>query len=188
MGAAMVSKADFEESVLPHMQAAFNLAYWIVRSREEAEDVVQDAFVRAFRGFARFDGAAPKAWLLTIVRNVAYRTLQSRKRAGNVVLFSEDLRNRESEDVREIPSQERSAETLLVAESERRQLLSALAELPANYREVIVLRELEGLSYGEIARAVDAPVGTVMSRLSRGRAELRNALARRIAKDEANAV
>ncbi|HWE16960.1 MAG TPA: sigma-70 family RNA polymerase sigma factor [Hyphomicrobiaceae bacterium] len=183
----MVSK-DFEESVLPHMKAAFNLAYWIVRSREEAEDVVQDAFVRAFRAFPRFDGAAPKPWLLTIVRNVAYRALQNRNRAGNVVLFSEDLKNRESEDVREIPTPERSAETLLVAESEREQLLSALAELPAHYREVVVLRELEGLSYGEIARAVDAPVGTVMSRLSRGRAELRNALTRRIAKDEADAV
>ena len=184
----MVSKADFEESVLPHMQAAFNLAYWIVRSREEAEDVVQDAFVRAFRGFSRFDGAAPKPWLLTIVRNVAYRALQSRNRSGNVVLFSEDLKNREGGDVREFPSPERSAETLLVAESERQQLLAALAELPVSYREVVVLRELEGLSYSEIAHTVDAPVGTVMSRLSRGRAELREALARRIAKDETDAV
>jgi RNA polymerase sigma-70 factor (ECF subfamily) len=184
----MVSKADFEESVLPHMQAAFNLAYWIVRSREEAEDVVQDAFVRAFRAFPRFDGAAPKPWLLTIVRNVAYRALQSRKRSGNVVLLSEDLRDREGGDVREIPSSERSAETLLVAEGERRQLLAALAELPVGYREVVVLRELEGLSYAEIAQAVDAPVGTVMSRLSRGRAELRAALARRIGKDEADAL
>jgi RNA polymerase sigma-70 factor (ECF subfamily) len=184
----MVSKADFEESMLPHMQAAFNLAYWIVRSREEAEDVVQDAYLRALRAFSRFDGAAPKPWLLTIVRNVAYRALQGRNRSGNVVLFSEDLKNREGGDVREFPSPDRSAETLLVAESEREQLLSALAELPANYREVVVLRELEGLSYSEIARTIDAPVGTVMSRLSRGRAELRSALARRIAKDETDAV
>jgi len=170
------------------MRAAFNLAYWIVRSREEAEEVVQDAFVRAFRGFARFDGAAPKAWLLTIVRNVAYRALQSRKRSANVVLFSEDLRNQEGGDVRELPSPERSAEALLVAQSESHELLAALAELPVSYREVVVLRELEGLSYSEIARTVDAPVGTVMSRLSRGRAELRNALARHIAKDETDAV
>jgi RNA polymerase sigma-70 factor (ECF subfamily) len=183
----MVSK-EFEESVLPHMKAAFNLAYWIVRSREEAEDVVQDAYLRAFRAFSRFDGAAPKPWLLTIVRNVAYRALQNRNRAGNVVLFSEDLKSRANEDVREIPSPERSAETLLVAEGEREQLLSALAELPAHYREVVVLRELEGLTYDAIARTIDAPVGTVMSRLSRGRAELRNALTRRIAKDDADAV
>jgi RNA polymerase sigma-70 factor (ECF subfamily) len=115
----MVSKAEFEESVLPHMKAAFNLAYWIVRSREEAEDVVQDAVVRAFRAFSRFDGAAPRQWLLTIVRNVAYRALENRNRAGNVVLFSEDLKNGERGDVRDIPSLEQSAETLLVAESER---------------------------------------------------------------------
>ncbi len=183
----MVSKEDFEESVLPHMKAAFNLAYWIVRSREEAEDVVQDAFVRAFRAFSRFNGAAPNAWLLTIMRNVAYRALHSRNRAGNVVLLSEDLKSRESEGVREIPSPEWSAETLLVAESESQQLLAALDELPVNYREVVVLRELEGLSYSEIAHTIDAPVGTMMSRLSRGRAELRNALARRIARDETDA-
>jgi RNA polymerase sigma-70 factor (ECF subfamily) len=169
------------------MKAAFNVAYWIVRSREEAEDVVQDAFVRAFRAFPRFDGAAPKPWLFMIVRNAAYRALQNRHQAGNVVLFSEDLKNRASEDGDEIPSPERSAETLLVAESERAQLLSALAGLPAHDREVVVLRELEGLSYSEIARAAEAPVGTVMSRLSRGRAE-RDALAWHIAKDEADAV
>jgi RNA polymerase sigma-70 factor (ECF subfamily) len=184
----MVSKGDFEETVIPHMQAAFNLAYWIVRSREEAEDVVQDAFVRAFRAFAGFDGAAPRPWLLAIVRNVAYRTIESRNRHGNVVVLSEDLKTRGSADVHDIPSPDRSPEALLVAESERRQLLAALAELPVSYREVVVLRELEGLSYAEIARAVEAPVGTVMSRLSRGRAELRAALARRIAKDGTDAV
>ena len=184
----MVSKDDFEETVVPHMQAAFNLAYWIVRSREEAEDVVQDAFVRAFRGFARFDGAAPRPWLLAIVRNVAYRAIENRNRLGNVVVLSEDLKSRDSADLHDIPSPDRSPEALLVADSERRQLLAALAELPVSYREVVVLRELEGLSYAEIARAIGAPVGTVMSRLSRGRAELRAALARRIAKDGTDAV
>jgi len=174
----MVSKVGFEESVLPHMKAAFNLAYWIVRSREEAEDVVQDAFLRAFRAFSRFDGAAPRPWLLTIVRNVAYRALQSRNRAGNVMLLSDDLQSVGSDAVREVPSPEPSAEMLLVAASERERLLSALAELPLAYREVVMLRELDGLTYSEIARAVAVPVGTVMSRLSRGRAELREALAR----------
>src|SRR5262245_14359721 len=89
----MVSKAGFEESLLPHMKAAFNLAYWIVRSREEAEDVVQDAYLRAFRAFSRFDGAAAKPGLLTIARNVAYRALQSRNRAGNVMLLNDDLQS-----------------------------------------------------------------------------------------------
>jgi RNA polymerase sigma-70 factor (ECF subfamily) len=184
----MVAKTPFEELLTPHLQAAFNLAYWIVRSREEAEDVVQDAYVRAFRAFSSFRGAAPKPWLLAIVRNVAYRALQNRKRAGNVIFFSEDLKHRDRDAVSEAPSSEPSAESLLVAADEKQQLLAALATLSVDYREVIVLRELEGLSYNEIAEAISAPVGTVMSRLSRARAELREQLARRIAKDEPNAV
>lgn len=184
----MVAKTPFEELLTPHLQAAFNLAYWIVRSREEAEDVVQDAYVRAFRAFSSFRGAAPKPWLLAIVRNVAYRALQNRKRAGNVIFFSEDLKHRDQDAVSEAVSAEPSAESLLVAADEKQQLLAALAALSVDYREVIVLRELEGLTYNEIAEAIDAPVGTVMSRLSRARAELRDELGRRIAKDEPNAV
>jgi RNA polymerase sigma-70 factor, ECF subfamily len=168
---------SFEESLLPHMKAAFNLAYWIVRNREEAEDGVQDAYLRAFRAYARFDGAAVKPWLLTIVRNVAYRAVHNRKRDGNVLLFGGDLRTRENLDATEIASDERSAESRLVAEGERLQLLAALEALPDHYREVVVLRELEELSYSTIAQTVDAPVGTVMSRLSRGRAALRKAMA-----------
>lgn len=184
----MVSKSRFEELVIPHMQAAFNFAYWIVRSREDAEDVVQDAYVRAFRAFSDLRGESVKPWLLAIVRNVAYRALQNRRRGGNVILFSEDLKGRDREDAGEMADPEPSAESLLIASGERQQLVSALGELTGDYREVIVLRELEGLSYNEIAHAIDAPVGTVMSRLSRGRAELREALARRIAKDEPDAM
>ena len=180
----MVPKAGFEESVLPHMKAAFNLAYWIVRNREEAEDVVQDAYLRAFRGFSKFDGSAPKPWLLTIVRNVAYRSLQNRSRDSKVIVLSEDA----NFDVLEASSAEHSAEVQLVAESDRQQLLAALAAMPVNYREVIVLRELEGLSYEEIASTIHAPVGTVMSRLSRARAGLREALIRKADKKESDAV
>jgi RNA polymerase sigma-70 factor (ECF subfamily) len=179
---------SFEESLLPHMKAAFSLAYWIVRNREEAEDVVQDAYLRAFRAYARFDGAAVKPWLLTIVRNVAYRAVHNRKRDGSVLLFSEDLRTRENLDAREIASHERSAESRLVAEGERLQLLAALEALPDHYREVMVLRELEELSYSTIAQTVDAPVGTVMSRLSRGRAALRKAMAQANARHQTDAV
>lgn len=184
----MVSKSAFEELVTPHLQAAFNLAYWIVRSREEAEDVVQDAYVRAFRAFSDFRGATAKPWLLAIVRNVAYRALHNRKRAANVIFSSEDLKHRDKEAVREAASSEPTAESLLISAGERQQLLSALAALTVDYREVIVLRELEGLTYSEIAEAIAAPIGTVMSRLSRARAELRDQLAKEIAKDEPNAV
>ena len=186
--AGMVAKTPFEELVTPHLQAAFNLAYWIVRSREEAEDVVQDAYMRAFRAFSGFRGAAAKPWLLAIVRNVAYRALQNRKRAANVIFFSEDLKHRDKDTLSEAVSAEPSAESALVAAEQKQRLLSALAALSVDYREVIVLRELEGLTYNEIAEAIEAPVGTVMSRLSRARAELRERLARQIAKDEPNAM
>jgi RNA polymerase sigma-70 factor, ECF subfamily len=184
----MVAKTPFEELVTPHLQAAFNLAYWIVRSREEAEDVVQDAYLRAFRAFAGFRGAAAKPWLLAIVRNVAYRALQKRKRTANVIFFSEDLKHRDREAVGEAASADPSAESLLLAADERQRLLSALAALSVDYREVLVLRELEEMSYSEIAEAIAAPVGTVMSRLSRARAELRQLWALQLAKDEPNAV
>jgi RNA polymerase sigma-70 factor (ECF subfamily) len=184
----MVTKTRFDELVLPHRHAAFNLAYWIVRSHEEAEDVVQDAYVRAFRAFAGFRGSSAKPWLLAIVRNVAYRALQNRRRAANVIFFSEDLKGKDKEHLSDAASTEPSAEKALVAQSERQQLLAALGELSVDYREVIVLRELEGLSYHEIAVAIDAPAGTVMSRLSRARAALREHLTRRIAKDEPDAV
>ncbi|HET6927965.1 MAG TPA: sigma-70 family RNA polymerase sigma factor, partial [Hyphomicrobiaceae bacterium] len=127
-------------------------------------------------------------WLLAIVRNVAYRALQNRKRAANVIFFSEDLKHREKDTLSEAVSAEPSAESALVAAEEKQRLLSALAALSVDYREVIVLRELEGLTYNEIAQAIEAPVGTVMSRLSRARAELRERLARQIAKDEPNAM
>jgi RNA polymerase sigma-70 factor (ECF subfamily) len=188
LGTGMVAKTPFEELVTPHLQAAFNLAYWIVRSREEAEDVVQDAYMRAFRAFSGFRGAAAKPWLLAIVRNVAYRALQNRKRAANVIFFSEDLKHRDKEALSEAVSAEPSAESALMAAEEKRRLLAALAVLSVDYREVIVLRELEGLTYNEIAEAIEAPVGTVMSRLSRARAELRERLARQLAQDEPNAL
>src|SRR6185295_7464539 len=184
----MVAKTPFEELVTPHLPAAFNLAYWIMRSREEAEDVVQDAYMRAFRAFSGFRGAAAKPWLLAIVRNVTYRALQNRKRTANVIFFSEDLKHRDKEVLSEAVSAEPSAESMLVAAEEKARLLAALAALSLDYREVIVLRELEGLTYNEIAEAIEAPVGTVMSRLSRARAELRDRLARQVAKDEPNAM
>jgi RNA polymerase sigma-70 factor (ECF subfamily) len=170
------------------MGAAFNLAYWIVRSREEAEDVVQDAYLRAFRAFADRRSDAVNPWLLAIVRNTAYRSMQNRRRGTNVILLSEDLKGKDREDLGDMASSDPSAEILLIKAGERQQLLSALGELSVDYREVMVLRELEGMSYNEIAQAIEAPIGTVMSRLSRARAELREALMRRIAKDESDAM
>lgn len=184
----MVSKALFEQLVLPHMPAAFNLAYWIMRSRDEAEDVVQDAYMRAYVAFPQFRGASAKPWLLSIVRNTSYRALRTRRRAANVISFSEDLQGKDRDRVDTMTAPDPSPEAFVIAAAEREHLLAALGELSTDHREIIVLRELEGLSYSEIAQAIEAPVGTVMSRLSRARSDLRAALGRRMARDNPGAV
>lgn len=184
----MVSKASFEQLLIPHMPAAFNLAYWIMRSRDEAEDVVQEAYMLAYVAFPQFSGASAKPWLLSIVRNASYKALRTRKRAGNVIFFSEDLKGKDRDRVDAIPAPDPSPEGSAIAAVEREHILAALAELSTDHREVIVLRELEGLAYSEIAHAIAAPLGTVMSRLSRARSDLREALAQRMARDNSDAV
>jgi RNA polymerase sigma-70 factor (ECF subfamily) len=178
----MSSRTTFEQIALPHLDAAHNLAYWLVRSRPDAEDIVQDAYVRAFRGFATFRGGDVKPWLLAIVRNVAYRWMSVRKRANNVVSIDEAFAPRAGDSVGEawLASEEPSPEALLIGAQERARVLTALAALPPAFREVLVLRELEELSYKEIADVIGAPVGTVMSRLARARDHLTRAIKRRM--------
>ncbi len=171
-------RTRFERLAMPHRNAAFNLAYWMLRNRDEAEDVVQDAYLRAFRAFPTFKGDAIKPWLLVIVRNAAYSALEARKRNNNVILLSDDLKSRRDVEPPEMASGAPSPEAEVIAAGERQRLLSALAELPLKYRDIVVLREMEGLSYSEIAEITGTAIGTVMSRLSRGRAELRKALMR----------
>ena len=183
-----VARTRFERLVMPHRNAAFNLAYWMLRNREEAEDVVQEAYLRAFRAFSAFKGDAVKPWLLVTVRNAAFTALEARKRVRNVIVLSDDLKPRKDGEAREVACGAPSPEALLIAEGERKQLLSALASLPLKYRDIVVLREMEGLSYNEIAEVTCTPIGTVMSRLSRGRAELRKALTRSMAGNETDAV
>jgi RNA polymerase sigma-70 factor, ECF subfamily len=170
------------------MEAAFNLAFWIVRSRPDAEDVVQDAYLRAFRAFESFRGEDMRPWLLAIVRNTAYRFLSNRRRSGTVVSLDEALAGGTGEGVHEIAADEPTAEERLIGAAERDYVVRALAELPPAFREVLVLREIEDLSYRDIAEVTGTPIGTVMSRLSRGRGELRKVLTRLIEKDEPNAV
>jgi RNA polymerase sigma-70 factor, ECF subfamily len=185
----MSRKSRFEHLALPHMAAAYNLAYWILQNRPDAEDVVQDAYLRAFRAFDGFEGDDFRPWLLTIVRNAAYRALHNRKRAGNVIALDGALTRRAGEaEMLEIACDAPSAEDLLIGEGERRLVRSALADLPPVYREVLVLREMEGLSYRDISTVTATPIGTVMSRLARGRDELRKKLTRLMAKDEPNAM
>lgn len=176
-------RASFERELLVHLPAAYGLAFLLLRARADAEDAVQDASIRAFRAHGQLEGEV-KPWLLAIVRNVCYRRLQERRHATNVISIDEALVAPGAGDIEALRAGERSPEEAAVLTSERTMLAAALARLPPVFREVIVLREIEDLSYREIADVIGAPIGTVMSRLSRGREELRLAMTRLL--DEAD--
>jgi len=178
----MVSKKPFDSVVMPHRAAAYNLAYWLLQDREEAQDVVQDAFLRAFQAYPAFEGENVKTWLLVIVRNTAFNVLKRRKRRGKLISLIEDL------PLLEVASEDPLPDTQIISEANRQLLLRTLAELPVTYRDIIVLRDFENLSYAEISEVVGLPTGTVMSRLSRARAQLRKAVLRWIAENEPDAV
>jgi RNA polymerase sigma-70 factor, ECF subfamily len=186
----MSSLRDFDTEALPHIDAAYNLAFWLVRNEADAEDVVQDAYLRAFKAYGQFNGEDIRPWLLTIVRNVAYRQLSVRKRNANVVSIEDALTGRGGNDslAFEPKSREPSAEEALISDGERALIHQALAELAPAFREVIVLREFEGLSYQDIAGVTGVPCGTVMSRLSRARAQLKDLLTGLMAKENQDAL
>jgi RNA polymerase sigma factor (sigma-70 family) len=160
----------FEEAVLPHLDAAYNLARWLTRNTHDAEDVVQDAYLRAFRFFGGFHGGNARTWLLKIVRNTCYTWLHQNGAQRSATAFDEQLHT----DVAE----SQSPETLLLRKADGQLLNQALDELPPDFREVLVLLELEGLSYREIAEVLGIPIGTVMSRLARARHRLRESVTR----------
>jgi RNA polymerase sigma factor (sigma-70 family) len=155
---------QFEEVVLPHLDAAFNYARWLTRNDADAQDVVQDAYLRALRFFSSLRDDDARAWLLTIVRNTWYGRFSRRGGSEPAVEFDEkkDHRSDEGLDPEALMLQQQAVDTV------RR----AIEALPADFREVIVLRELEGMSYKDIAAVVGIPIGTVMSRLARGRERL----------------
>jgi RNA polymerase sigma factor (sigma-70 family) len=175
----MKTAQDFERLALPHLDAAYNLAHWLVRNPADAQDVVQDAYLRAFRSFGQFARGDIRPWLLTIVRNVAYRSLSVRKRSANVISLEDALSGRDEKALPALTSAERTAEEVLVGEADAAMVRAALALLAPAFREVVVLRDMEGLSYQDIATVMNIPIGTVMSRLARARAQLRERLAPR---------
>jgi RNA polymerase sigma-70 factor, ECF subfamily len=162
---------SFEEIVLPHLDAAFNYARWLTRNNADAEDVVQDAYVRALRYFSSLRGDDARTWLLTIVRNTWYGRFP-RRAGGRVMTIAE-----EDGVVDDRTDLSLDPEARLIQQQTVAQVRGALEELPADFREVIVLRELEGLSYKEIAEVIGIPMGTVMSRLARARERLLAVLA-----------
>jgi len=160
--------ATFEEAVLPHLDAAYNLAHWLTRNDTDAEDVVQEAYLRAFKFFGGFHGADGRSWLLAIVRNTCYSWMQHNRSPELSVPLDDELHEIESKDL--------NPEALLVQRADTLMVRQALEELPVEFREVLVLRELEEMSYRDIAGITDLPLGTVMSRLARGRKRLQLAL------------
>jgi RNA polymerase sigma-70 factor (ECF subfamily) len=158
----------FDQVALPHLDAAHNLARWLVRNAHDAEDVVQEAYLRAFKYFSGYQGGDARAWILKIVRNTSYSFLEKNRPADLSVEFDETLHTADSPQTQ--------AETALLQSADNRMLRQALEELPVNFREALILRELEGMSYKEISDVMDVPIGTVMSGLARGRIQLRERL------------
>jgi RNA polymerase sigma factor (sigma-70 family) len=156
----------FEQLVLPHVDAAFNLARWLLRRREDAEDVAQEALLRACHFFRGFHGGDARAWLLQIVRNTCYSWLKKNRPRELMVEFDEELH----------PQPVATPESIAIGNEDRERLSRALESLPPRFREVLVLRELEGCSYKEIAAITSIPIGTVMSSLSRARRQLYSVL------------
>src|SRR4029434_3057386 len=162
---------NFEEAALPHLRAAYNLARWLTRNEMDAEDVVQEAYLRAFKHFGSFHGDDGRPWLLTIVRNTAYSWMQHNRSPELTIPLDDELHEIESKDL--------NPEALLLQSADTQMVRQVLEELPVEFREVIVLRELEGLSYKQIADVAEIPLGTVMSRLARARKRLQQSLASR---------
>ena len=165
----------FEEMALPHLGAAYNLARWLVHNDHDAEDMVQEAYLRAFKFFGGYYGGDFRAWLLTIVRNTCYTWLQHNRMLRQAEPIDDKLD--------ELEADFSDPELLLLRNVDSQIVRQALQELPVEFREVVVLREMEGLSYKEIATVVDLPLGTVMSRLARGRKRLHSLLASRMGEE-----
>jgi RNA polymerase sigma factor (sigma-70 family) len=164
--------ARFEQSILQHMDAAYNLARWLTRNEHDAEDMVQEAYLRAFRFFNTFQGVDGRAWLLTIVRNVCYTWLQQNRAQETTTMFDEETHS--------VHDEASNPERLALQSADQQIVRQALEELPVEFREVVVLRDLEGFSYKEIAAVANIPAGTVMSRLARARERLKQLLGNRL--------
>jgi RNA polymerase sigma-70 factor (ECF subfamily) len=158
--------ARFEQAAMPHFDAAYNLARWLTRSAGDADDVVQEAYLRAFTFFDSFRGGDGRAWLFSIVRNTCYTWLRKNRAQEMMTEFDEALHSAETA----------SPEALQLRRADTEMVREGLGKLPAEFREVLVLREMEDLSYKEIADVTGLPIGTVMSRLARARKRLHDHL------------
>jgi RNA polymerase sigma-70 factor (ECF subfamily) len=172
----IVELASFEETILPHLDAAHNLAGWLLRNEQDAQDVVQEAYLRAFKSFSGFHGSNGRAWLLTIVRNTSYTFLKKNKAV--------DLTTPFDDEIHAIGHESASPATILEHFEDAELMRNAIDKLPAEFREILILRHQEGLSYKEIADIAQLAPGTVMSRLARARAKLREYFAAEIGNEK----
>lgn len=164
----MGNQDRFEQIVLPHLNAAFNLARWLTANDQDAEDVVQEAYLRAYKFLDGFREGNGRSWLLAIVRNTYYTWSQQNR--------PHDLQTSSDKELETMESNQLHPEAKLIQNANSELIRQTLNELPLEYREVIVLREIEGMSYKEISNIINIPLGTVMSRLARGRKQLQEHL------------
>jgi len=168
--------ASFEETMLPHLDAAHNLARWLLRNEQDAQDVVQEAYLRAFKSFSGFHGSNGRAWLLTIVRNTSYTLLKKNRAVDLSTTFDEEIHASDHESA--------SPAAILEHAEDAELIRNAMDQLPTEFREILALRHQEGLSYKEIGDIAQLAPGTVMSRLARARAKLKEYLAAQIGKEK----
>jgi RNA polymerase sigma-70 factor (ECF subfamily) len=168
--------ASFEAVMLPHMDAAHNLARWLLRNEQDAQDVVQEAYLRAFKSFSGFHGSNGRAWLLTIVRNTSYTLLKKNQAVDLTTTFDEEIHVRDHESV---------SPAMILEHAEDAELIkNAMDGLPTEFREILILRHHENLSYNEIGDILKVPIGTVMSRLARARGKLKQYLAASVSQEK----
>ena len=168
--------ASFEAMMLPYMDAAYNLAKWLLRNEQDAQDVVQEAYLRAFKSFSGFHGSNGRAWLLMIVRNTSYTLLKKNRAVDLTTPFDEEIHAVGHELV--------SPATILEHAEDAELIKNAMEELPVEFREILTLRHQESLSYTEIGEILKIPIGTVMSRLARARGKLKEYLAARVSQEK----
>ncbi len=181
------TRNEFERQILPHLGAAYGLARWLLRHPQDAEDAVQEAVIKAFNGFHGYQGGSAQGWLLAIVRNTCLTAIERRRSHGKVIVLADSAPGHQDRwrDTAADPAP--MADAALITQEERRRVHAAIAALPTLFREVLVMREFNELSYREIADIVGAPVGTVMSRLSRARERLAAELSGNQAKSDTEA-
>lgn len=186
----MLTKKDrqrFERMMLPHLDASYNLARWLVHNPEDAEDIVQMAYIKAFESFSNYKTGNSAGWILTIVRNTTFTWLDKQKRTSNLISFNEATHSQQARDSKPLTAITSADPEALASQAEdKATLINAIDNLPIEFREALLLRDIEGWSYKEIAEITNVPKGTVMSRLSRARKSLQEYLMKKVKREHAS--